>query len=158
MFFNIFASHLGCGGINQLVHGQATLVKSPNDQYDRGKYPRNSNCRWFFPATNETEFDVAVKHMKLETCGGFRCTCDSLTIKPIAELKSKDPLYTLCEKPSKDYVVRGDMILHFKSDFSVQYTGFLVNISAWKGKEPKTFSNLIRRASQTNIQIEPRGV
>ena len=105
------------------------LVKSPSNGQD-GKYPPDSDCRWLFLANNRTEFDISVKEMYLEDCSG--CWCDYLKIHQGSQ-RENTALYTLCEKPNQDYLVKGDMMFHFHSDSGTEARGFSINITAWKG-------------------------
>ena len=129
----MFLSHLGCGGAYLSTQGQSMSVQSPN--YGQGrKYPASSDCRWLFLGNNKTEFEVAVKEMDLEFCR--ECRCDYFTIKHVAELRSNTALYKMCDTQKENYLVKGDMVLFFHSDSTDQRSGFFVNITTWKGKEP----------------------
>ena len=117
----------GCGGLFQLAHGQKTEIKSLNYGSLRN-YPPNSDCRWLFMADNNTEFDVIVQKLNFELC----CHCDYLRIYQGMQSKS-NVLYEICTKPIQDYLIKGGMVLHFHSDYSLQAKGFLIDINAWKG-------------------------
>eukprot|EP00112_Aurelia_sp_Birch-Aquarium-sp1_P010422 Seg2224.1 transcript_id=Seg2224.1/GoldUCD/mRNA.D3Y31 product=Fucolectin-1 protein_id=Seg2224.1/GoldUCD/D3Y31 len=114
-----YSSNKGCGGLFPFLSGHSIVVKSPND--GNGKYPANSECRWVFLADSTTRIGIAIKTMQLETC------CDYVNI--YQGFRKQDAKPYRIQGQGKKYVVTGDMEIYFKSDYSDQRTGFMINIT-----------------------------
>ena len=110
----------GCGGLFQFLPGHSIIVKSPN--YGVGNYPSYSDCRWVFLADSNTRISIAIKTIDLELnydyidiYRGFR--------------KQYGKLYSIDSLRRKQYVVAGDMEMHFTSDHGYEKTGFMINVT-----------------------------